>query len=384
MRKNLLKILTCGRAAILTCGLAVTLLSACSSDDDPNAEAPQEQADVQMTYAVEVTDDVLKVADVEVNYVDQTGAKQKEVMTSTTWKKTLNAKTLPLTEGLWAKLTPKGTVESGDYFVRVKTSATYEAKLANSQTTSGGFGTDPTASVSFVQTPEHVAAWCATSPTIGFAVDKNGNATKTSVDFGGNSNDSEVGVLAFSPWEHQGALIFNDPVLGQIIGSDGRNYYYDKLPSGVTPVAKICYINRNEVTGVPVFFDGLALALDEEEYYDWDIHKHRKTMQGVRANGLGKYKEPQFIKCSWKMPDEEEWNTLIETAGGFEKLRDGFESVGGINMTAGNYWSSTRNGRDDMWAGYKLYNFEWGGWTSAPWRDSYYHARLCLKFLADS
>ena len=40
---------------------------------------------MQMTYAVEVTDDVLKVANVEVNYVDQTGAKQKEVMTSTPW-----------------------------------------------------------------------------------------------------------------------------------------------------------------------------------------------------------------------------------------------------------------------------------------------------------
>ena len=107
MKKNLLMMLTCGRAAILTCGLTVTLLSACSSDND-KTETPQEQADVQMMYAVEVTDDVLKVASVEVNYVDQTGAKQKEVMTSTTWKKTLNAKTLPLTEGLWAKLTPKG------------------------------------------------------------------------------------------------------------------------------------------------------------------------------------------------------------------------------------------------------------------------------------
>ena len=156
MKKNLLTML----AAILTCGLTAVMLSACSSDDDNNNEAPQEQADVQMMYAVEVTDDVLKVASVEVNYVDQTGAKQKEVMTSTTWEKTLNAKTLPLTEGIWAKLTPKGTVEpDSSYIVKVKTSATYEAKLANGQTASGGFGTDPTASLSLVQTPERVAAW---------------------------------------------------------------------------------------------------------------------------------------------------------------------------------------------------------------------------------
>lgn len=59
--KNLFTMLT----AIMICGFAMTVLSACSSDDDNNAEAPQEQADVQMMYAVEVTDDVLKVANVE-------------------------------------------------------------------------------------------------------------------------------------------------------------------------------------------------------------------------------------------------------------------------------------------------------------------------------
>ena len=62
--KNLTNLFTM-LTAIMICGLTVTMLSACSSDDDNNAEAPQEQADVQMTYAVEVTDDVLKVANVE-------------------------------------------------------------------------------------------------------------------------------------------------------------------------------------------------------------------------------------------------------------------------------------------------------------------------------
>ena len=68
-------------AAILNCGLTAVMLSACSSDDD-NKTVAQQEPDVQMAYVVQVSDDVLKVADVEVNYVDQTGAKQKEVMTS--------------------------------------------------------------------------------------------------------------------------------------------------------------------------------------------------------------------------------------------------------------------------------------------------------------
>ena len=150
MRKNNLKMLTCGRAcsrstkqtsllctrliagltAIMICGFTVTAMSACSSDDDNKTETPQEQT-VKMFYVVEVSDDVLKVADVEVNYVDQTGAKQKEVMTSKKWIKALDTNTLPLTEGLWARITPKSAVASGNYQLKVITVAGYEAKLAN-------------------------------------------------------------------------------------------------------------------------------------------------------------------------------------------------------------------------------------------------------------
>ena len=247
-------------AAIMTCGFTVTAMSACSSDD----ETPQEQT-VTMYYAVEVTDDVLKVADVEVNYVDQTGAKLKEVMTSTTWKKTLNAKTLPLTEGIWAKLTPKGAVASGDYFVRVTTSATYEAKLANGQTITGGFGTDPTASVSLVQTPEHVAAWCATSPTVGFAVDKDGYAAKTLVDFGGNSNnDGDVVDLSMTASSYRMASAATPEDKGKQICAAGHIH-----PAGgdagctETRVAKIVYVGNETGEESFGFIHGLALALSD-------------------------------------------------------------------------------------------------------------------------
>ena len=49
-------------AAILTCGLTAVMLSACSSDDDKTVA--QQEPDVQMAYVVQVSDDVLKVADV--------------------------------------------------------------------------------------------------------------------------------------------------------------------------------------------------------------------------------------------------------------------------------------------------------------------------------
>ena len=177
MKKNLLTML----AAILICGLTVTTMSACSSDD----ETPQEQT-VTMYYGVQVSDDVLKVADVEVNYVDQTGAKLKEVMTSKEWKKTLETKTLPLTEGLWAKITPKSAVVSGNYQLKLNVAAAYQAKLTNGKSVFDGYGIDPEAAPTTAQTAEEVAAWCAQSPTLAFTVSKEGYSKETEVDFGGN------------------------------------------------------------------------------------------------------------------------------------------------------------------------------------------------------
>ena len=191
MRKNLLTML----AAILFCGFTVTWLSACSSGDDDKTETPQEQA-VKMFYVVEVSDDVLKVADVEVNYVDQTGAKQKEVMTSKKWIKALDTKTLPLTEGLWAKITPKSGVASANYQLKVITVAGYEVKWADGKSIFDGYGSDPNAAPTAAQTAEEVAVWCAKSPTVAFTVSKEGYAKQTKVDFGGNDVDDPDNGLA--------------------------------------------------------------------------------------------------------------------------------------------------------------------------------------------
>ena len=173
-------------AAILTCGLAMTALSACSSDDDKTDVKPEAKAEVTMMYYVKVADDVLKVADVEVNYVDQTGAKKKEVLTSAEWKKTFNSNSLPLTEGIWAKITPKASIADGNYQLKATTAAGYQAKLATGKTVADGYGNNPDAAPVAAQTADEVAAWCAQSGTVAFTVSETGYAKVTEVDFGGN------------------------------------------------------------------------------------------------------------------------------------------------------------------------------------------------------
>jgi hypothetical protein len=161
-------------------------MSACSSDDDDKTEAKPE---VTMMYYLKVSDDVLKVADVEVNYVDQTGTKKKEVLTSAEWKKSFNTNALPLTEGIWAKITPKASIAAGNYQLKNTTAAGYQAKLATGKTIADGYGNNPDAAPTAAQTADEVAAWCAKSGTVAFTVSETGYAKQTKVDFGGNMPD---------------------------------------------------------------------------------------------------------------------------------------------------------------------------------------------------
>ena len=195
MKKNILWMLT-GLAAIFICGLTVTTLSACSSDDDDKTEGKTE---VTMMYVVKVSDDVLKVADVEVNYIDQTGAKKKEKLGTTEWKKTFSTNTLPLTEGVWAKMTPKTNIGAGSYSLQVTTAAGYQAKLASGKTVADGYGSNPEAKPTTAQTAEEIADWCSLSPTISFAIDQTGYTKQQHVDFGGN-RDAVIDMHAVCIW----------------------------------------------------------------------------------------------------------------------------------------------------------------------------------------
>ena len=193
MKKNVLTML----AAIFICGLTAVTLSACSSDDDDKTEGKTE---VTMMYAVKVTDDVLKVADVEVNYIDQTGAKKKEKLSTTEWKKTFSTNTLPVTEGVWAKMTPKINIGTGSYSLQVTTAAGYQAKLASGKTIADGYGSDPEAKPTTAQIAEEIADWCSQSPTISFAIDQTGYSKQQHVDFGGNYESGFLDLRPICEW----------------------------------------------------------------------------------------------------------------------------------------------------------------------------------------
>ena len=149
-------------------------------------------------------------------------------------------------------------------------------------------------------------------------------------------------------------------VVGDVVGSDGQAYNgtdYNNLPTGVTAVAKVCYVSGGH---------GLALALgDEGSKKDWSTAKTTCEAHTPAVTG-----------GTWQLPSQDDWNNMITAAGSYTDLRDGFSSVGGTNMQSDDrYWSSTESDSDRAW----VYNFSNGKWGYGP-KDFGYYVRACLAF----
>ena len=157
------------------------------------------------------------------------------------------------------------------------------------------------------------------------------------------------------PAEATPALSITSPSVGQVIGSDGKNYAYGSLPTGVTAVAKICYVSGS---------NGLALALTDEGLLDWST-----AIETCAAH------TPAFTGGTWKLASQNEWDNMISDAGSDTALRDGFSSVGGTNMQSGFYWSSSLMDYNRAW-GYRFYYSHWG----YDDKGLDYYVRACLAF----
>lgn len=165
-----------------------------------------------------------------------------------------------------------------------------------------------------------------------------------------------------APAEATPALSITSPSVGQVIGSDGKNYAYGSLPTGVTAVAKICYVSGS---------NGLALALTDEGQMNWST-----AMTTCAAH------TPAFTGGTWKLASKDEWDNMINAAGSFTALRDGFSSVGGTNMqrmSDSNYWSSTEYASNYA----RRIEFVNGSWSFMKKDVDYYYVRACLAFTVE-
>ena len=128
--------------------------------------------------------------------------------------------------------------------------------------------------------------------------------------------------------EQSGAsLSLTSPSVGQVIGSDGKNYAANAtLPSGVTKVAMIAYVSGS---------NGLAIALADES----------GSMNWSTAKTTCEAKTPAFTGGTWKLPSQDEWKNMLTYDGVFymnNNLQTALSTAGGNSLQEWMYyWSST-------------------------------------------
>ena len=168
-----------------------------------------------------------------------------------------------------------------------------------------------------------------------------------------------------APAEATPALSISNPSVGQVIGSDGKNYAAASVPSGVTKVAMIAYVSGS---------NGLAIALADEGKLNW-----------ATAKSTCEAKKPAFTGGTWKLPSQAEWNQMFKANGGDEErcygLNTKINTAGGTALLEGGtgYWTSTSNG-SNVW-------YVWLMDGDTDWRSGNVNlakqVRACLAFTVE-
>ena len=157
-------------AAILFCGLTAGAMMACGDDNDED----KVQDSMDALCHVLVSQDVLKVADVTVHYLDVNGQEATERMTTTEWKKQWTTTTLPARLGVWAQLTPKAGLTEEDYQLKAVATAGYLFHSAKGGEWADGYTSgNPSAEAENVSI-DKITEWCSNTPEVRFEVDKQG------------------------------------------------------------------------------------------------------------------------------------------------------------------------------------------------------------------
>lgn len=105
-------------------------------------------------------------------------------------------------------------------------------------------------------------------------------------------------------------------------------------------VAKITYVV--DASDATANSHGLALALADESvtFVDGDN-------QWLKAKNQCEGKTPTVADATWMLPTKPQWQDMIEAAGSYTALANGFESIGGTNLAYDYYWSSSQTDSDD-------------------------------------
>ena len=163
---------------------------------------------------------------------------------------------------------------------------------------------------------------------------------------------------------------------GEIVCSDGKAYAAadkDILPKGVKAEALVCYVDGNG--------HGLALAMADvkNEKMSWDTERGANDGKTAAEWCTGWNTSHPITGATWLLASQTQWNNMINAAGSASNLSNAFSAVGGTNLQAYSYWSSTPHLSGTAAWFYYFPSSSWQ-WTYLNQDETGRYIRACLEW----
>ena len=161
---------------------------------------------------------------------------------------------------------------------------------------------------------------------------------------------------------------------GEIVCSDGKAYAAadkDILPKGVKAEALVCYVDGEH---------GLALAMMDVKNakMSWDNDRGANDGKTAAEWCTGWNTSHPITGATWLLASKTQWSSMISAAGSASNLSNAFSAVGGTNLQAYSYWSSTPNIGVSAWR-YHFPSSSWS-WTYLNQDNTGSYIRACLEW----
>ena len=219
---------------------------------------------------------------------------------------------------------------------------------------------EPTYNVTFVDGIEEADKWKA---------EPNAAAKNTEVKVTYSGAKKVLGMKVAKKAEAVVSLIVN-PVVGQVIGSDGKNYDANAtLPDGVTAVAVIAYVGSE--TGDDTYKNGLAIALADEGSMNWST--------AVSTCGA----KTAITGAKWCLPSQDQWKQMFKANGGndarYSGLNTTITTAGGTTLKEVEFYWSSSEAESGVLA-YRVILSEGDVILGNAGEDNDHYVRACLAF----
>ena len=172
------------------------------------------------------------------------------------------------------------------------------------------------------------------------------------------------------------APAITSPAVGQIIGSDGKNYAADAtLPTGVTKVAMIAYVNGS---------NGLAIQLNSSPV--------SKTWEEAKTYAESLNTSTPIAGGTWRLPSKEDWQNMFlgcAVSGDASSASDMMDPIAGFkekiaatgtSWQSSGYWSSTSSGSSAWSVGVSLNGSNASAYFVEDYTSFPYRVLGCLAF----